>query len=348
MLRQFIKRKRFDRLLNEQLAAGLRGDFQRGWDLAEELHRLDPNNQRAAFNRSWYEMMRGDLFKGLSLLDNGRWLGVFGDPPLPTSKPIYKDQNLQGKHLLLCSEGGLGDEIINVRFAEDFSNLGAKVTVTCDPSLKSVFARVPGVSSVVNHTAAPHVHHDFWVPAMSAARVLEYSYEKLTGRPYLSVSPEYRAKWAEYFAKNFAPEKRPRIGLRFYGNPQFENEQFRKFPPQDLISVVGDRPWVNLQKEESPLPLETWEDTLAVLDQLDLVITSCTSVAHASAALGKETWILTPVLPYYVWALPGEASPWYRSVRLFRQKEFGDWTKTFAELKLALTSKQSKGNSSPK
>jgi hypothetical protein len=329
--------------LNEQLEAGIRGDFKRGFEIAEFLKRQTPDCNRAAFNRAWYAMMSGDLLTGLELLDRGRWLRAFGDDPLPTDKPIYRDEDLRGKHLLMCSEGGLGDEMINVRFAREFSARGAKVTVACDPLLKSVFARVPGVSSVVGHKAAPEVYHDFWVPAMSAARVLQTTYETLDGSPYFSVDEAFRRKWADYFVSNFSsnsPTKRPKIGLRFYGNPQFEHEQHRRFPIDGLIQAVGSRPWVNLQKEETALKLETWEDTLAVIGQLDLVITSCTSVAHAAAGLGVETWVLLPILPYYVWAKPGVTSPWYNTARLFRQKTFGQWDQVFADVADALNERR--------
>jgi len=99
---------------------------------------------------------------------------------------------------------------------------------------------------------------------------------------------------------------------------------------------VKNRPWVSLQKEDTNLRLDTWEDTLAVIDQLDLIITSCTSVAHVAAGMGKETWVLVPVLPYYIWAYPGDRSPWYDSVRLFRQKKFGEWDVVFQEIQAAL------------
>jgi hypothetical protein len=320
-----VSEKKTMHALDLQVQAGLRGDFETGWKLAEELRLKTPDCNRAKFNRAWYEMRRGHLLEGLKLLDYGRWEKAFGDPSLPTSKPIYRNpQPLEGKSLLLCSEGGLGDEIINVRFAADFAARGARVTVTCDPGLKSVFARVPGVVSVVGHRAAPEVHHDFWVPAMSAARVLEKEYTDLSGRPYLSVDPTHREKWRAIFSERFTPSSRPRVGLRFYGNPQFEHEQHRRFPRQGLTSAASGVPWFNLQQEENPA-LATWEDTLAAIDQLDLVITSCTSVAHAAAALGKTTWVILPILPYYIWALPRDTSPWYDSVRLFRQEVFGNW-----------------------
>lgn len=323
-------------LLDQQVEAGLRGDFVRGQQIADQLERETPHCHRARFNRSWYEMMKGDLNTGLKLLDSGRWLGVFGDQPLPTNKPIYKlGQDLKGKSLLLCAEGGLGDEIINVRFAKDFADLGAKVAVTCDPSLASVFARIEGVSASIAHRRAPEVYHDYWVPAMSAARVLDYKYEKLSGEPYLTVHPDFQKKWSKKLS-TFEGKGKPKIGLRFFGNPAFEHEQFRRFPQEGLVHAVGHRPWVSLQKEESSLAMETWEDTLAIISELDLVITSCTSVAHASAALGKATWVIVPILPYYLWALPGESSPWYKSVRLFRQTQFGCWDGVFENIKKAL------------
>ncbi len=323
--------------LDEQLQAGLRGDFKRGFEIADYLEKTSPQDPRAAFNRAWYKMMEGKLLEGLSLLDAGRWIKVFGGQPLPTNKSIYKDEDLKNKSLLICGEGGLGDEIINVRFAEEFAQKGAKVVVACDSSLTSVFSRVPGVSAAINHRAAVDVYHDFWVPAMSAARVLSKEYKTLSGKAYLSAHPDYKKKWRDYFInQNTFKAGDLKIGLRFYGNPKFEHEQHRKFPPQDLINVLGDRPWINLQKEESDLKLETWEDTLAVLAHLDLVITSCTSVAHASAALGKKTWVIVPLLPYYIWALPGATSPWYGSVRLFRQSRFGDWSNVFTEIEKAL------------
>ncbi len=323
-------------LLDQQLRAGIEGNFELGWQISEELQRISPTCRRAGFNRAWYMMMRGDLLEGLKLLDNGRWEKVFGDPPLPTSKPIYRDEELKGKYVLICSEGGLGDEIINARFVKDFADQGAKVTITCDPGLASVFSRIEGVSAVIGHRRTPEVYHDYWVPAMSAARVLNYTYEKLTGEPYLTPDPLYVEKWKSYFYQH---NIQARIGLRFFGNPKFEHEQHRRFPPQLMIDALGGKDWVNLQIEQTNLPLKDWEDTLAVISLLDLVITSCTSVAHASAAMGKETWVVTPVLPYYIWALPGETSPWYKSVRLFRQEKFGQWESVFEKIKLKLDAK---------
>jgi hypothetical protein len=79
--------------------------------------------------------------------------------------------------------------------------------------------------------------------------------------------------------------------------------------------------------------LETWEDTAAAITHLDLVISSCTSVPHLSAALGKPTWVISPLSGYYIWATPGDTSPWYPSVRLFRQSTFNDWSTPLASVR---------------
>ena len=82
--------------------------------------------------------------------------------------------------------------------------------------------------------------------------------------------------------------------------------------------------------------LTDWEQTAGAIANLDLVITSCTSIAHLSAAMGKETWVIIPSMPYYVWAVPGSKSAWYDSVNLIRQEEFGNWDKPFTKVKQEL------------
>jgi len=78
--------------------------------------------------------------------------------------------------------------------------------------------------------------------------------------------------------------------------------------------------------------LEHWEQTRAAVAGCDLVITSCTSVAHLSGAMGIPTWVVVPVLPYYLWAPPGDTTVWYDSVKLYRQEVFGDWTAPFKRI----------------
>lgn len=318
-------------LLDQQFNLGIQGEFEKACEIARLLNQRNPRHPKVIFNRGIYELMQGRMSAGFDCFDAGRWVGTYGDQPLPTSKSIYRGENLDGKYLLLCSEGGLGDEIINVRFAKEFAQRGAKVTVACDPSLMSVFARIPEIASVVEHRSAPHVYHDYWVPGLSAPSVLRLEYSMLKGDAYLSAHPEYQRKWRPILDEKFKGKKR--IGLRFYGGSKFKDDLYRRFPKDDLIKALDGREWINLQKEESDLALDSWEDTLAIISQLDLVITSCTSIAHAAGALGIPTWVVTPIMPYFTWALPGEFTPWYNSIQVYRQTRFASWDDVFLRIK---------------
>ena len=85
--------------------------------------------------------------------------------------------------------------------------------------------------------------------------------------------------------------------------------------------------------------MKTWQDTAEIIKGLDLVITSCTSIAHLAGALGVETWVVVPILPYYTWVLPGDTTPWYDSVRIFRQEKYGEWSQPFEKIKIELIKK---------
>ncbi len=318
-------------LLDQQLDANLHGNFEEGWRIAQILEHERPNDNRAAFNRGWHYLSRGDLQKGMDLMDRGRYEGVFGSPPLKTEKPIWDGKvSLVGKTLLLRGEGGFGDEIIHARFAKGFAERGARVILACSPELASLLSRVEGVSEVVSRAVPEHLLFDYWVPAMSAARILGYTFETLPNAPYIFAKEE---KVREHALAGIH-----KVGIRWSGNPRFEHEQHRRFPAEPLFELRHgkDVTLYSLQRDhdlrdvpEGIIDLEkkmaTWEDTAGVIANLDLVITSCTSIAHLAAAMGKETWVITPVLPYYIWAQPGERSAWYKTVHLFRQERFGDW-----------------------
>ena len=292
----------------------------------------------ARFNMGWHHCRHDRLGAGIEALSVGRWLNVFGSPRVLTDKPIWHGEPLDRATLLLRGEGGFGDQIANFRFAENFKRLGAKVIVACEPGLWDVFRHAPYVDACV-HSSMPHTAmFDYWVPAMSAIVPLGLEYKDLSGAPYLSRG---------------APTKLPgsfRVGLRWAGDPTFEDEQRRQFP-SDLMVGLSDIPgptFYSLQRDHGvrPLPpsitdlqlfLTSWGATAQMIASMDLVITSCTSIAHLSAAMGVPTWIVVPVLSYYLWAMPGDTSPWYDSVKLFRQEEFGSWEAPFARLRSDLT-----------
>ena len=315
--------------LDMQLAAGVMGNFAEGQRIADELAIREPKNHRAAFNRGWYAMRKGHLLDGMMLLERGRIEKVFGNeaPRVPT--PLWDGK--QVGTALLNLEAGLGDQIHGARFARELKKRGNQVIVACSGQLAGTMRNVEGVDMVIQHEAAFGVVHDFWLPSMTTSIPLGWQYKDVDGSAYL---------------KRPAVNKgaKLRIGLRWQGNPQFEHEQHRVFPAVSMFNAVKglDVEYVSLQRDEGSqfrpswvqqVDLSSWEATTVAVASCDLVISSCTSVAHLAGAMGVPTWVVVPVLPYYLWAKPGNSTEWYKSVRLFRQTNHGDWGPIFGELK---------------
>lgn len=305
-------------------------------EISEDILRSQPeqDDARIVFNLGWHEMRHGNLKKGLQMMDAGRFINVFGLPRIPGE--IWKDQDLTNKTLLFRCENGLGDQIMNFRFAKDFVKKGARVVVSCAPELMPLFARHGFVC--IDNGATPYIHYDYWVPSMSAAHILGYDTDNFPSQFYLDAEPKQLYSKPDTF----------KVGIRWAGNPKFEHEQHRKFDPQPLIDLhkLDGVTLYSLQRDDNlidGLPfadlrdqMKTFEDTASIIKGLNLVITSCTSIAHLSAALGVKTWVIVPVMPYYAWAEPKSTSVWYDSVRLFRQQKYGDWSHPLEEVKSAL------------
>lgn len=345
--------------IDRLLALQLEGKQKEAWAVCEEIENAGPNKcldntgkpnpetwMRHRFNRGWFLLQQGDYKTGSELLENGRFLNVYGSPPLKTDKPIYnpKEHDIKGKSIIISLEGGYGDEIIHARFATTYKRLGAdKVYLAAAPELVTAFSRIEGVDGVILRNAAHTIKHDYWVPGFSAGWVSGITFENFPNKPYMFPKQEKVDLW-----KKIINTDKIKIGIRWAGNPKFEHQQHRKFSPEFMINLskYKEVQIYSLQKDHNlqDLPnniidlqhfLLSWEDTMACIENLDLVITSCTSIAHISAAMGKETWVTPPLLPYHTWAYDApntNKTPYYESVTLFRQKTAHIWNDTFTEL----------------
>lgn len=318
---------------------------------------LDPDGKnteeiwlRHSFNRGWFKIQDGDYQKGCQLLECGRFLSVYGSPPLRTAAPIFNPNkdSIEGKSIIISLEGGYGDEIIHARFATSFKKKGAKaVYIAAAPELISVFERIEGVDKVILRNQAHTVEHDYWVPGFSAGWIAGHTFENFPSKPYLTARPDSVQLW-----KSILNSNKIKVGIRWAGNPKFEHQQFRRFPEKfitnlsqykelQLYSFQRDHNLVELPENVTDLQhlLLSWEDTMAAIENVDIMITSCTSIAHLAAAMGKETWVIVPILPYHTWTYnspESTTSPYYDCVRLFRQKTAKKWNETFQELYDAL------------
>jgi sulfotransferase len=318
--------------LDLQLAASTAGNFAEGWRLAQKLEAEEPNNHRAAYNRGWYYLRQGQIQKGYQLMDRGRLVGVFGNqrPNVPTNPWNGKDRGT----VLLYLEGGLGDQIHQIRYAKNIAERGCRVVVSCSGPLASLFVDVEGVSSVVQHEATFGIYHDYWVAGMSAVVPLGLSLKDLSGKQYIEKPIAIKGR-------------KKRIGLRWQGQSKFEHEHNKKFPYNLMFDAVENvnADFISLQRDEGEdacpewvkrVPLNTWEDTRRAIASCDLVISSCTSVSHLAAAMGVETWVIIPVMPYFLYAIDGDQTPYYDSMRLIRQEIFGSWEQPFKRVKQLL------------
>lgn len=315
-------------LLDLQLEASLRGDHDAAWEMLKQLAVQAPDDPRAAFNRGWHLMARGALLEGHRQLSHGRSLGVWGSPPV-SGAPIWSGAK---ETVLLDLEGGLGDQIHCVRYAANLAAAGAQVVVGCAPELGRLFKDQPGVCAVVARDHAGWVYHDSQVPGLDAPLILNLEWADVSGAPYI--------------ARPRMPTP-GRIGLRWQGNPTFEHEQHRRFPTELMFQAAEGlaSEFVSLQRDAgadmrppwcAEVDLSDWSATQASLASCELVITSCTSVAHLAGAMGVETWVVVPASSYFIWAAPGDRSPHYDSVRLFRQGPGANWAKPFTEIREAL------------
>lgn len=352
--------------IDEMLKLQLEGRHKEARVLSDKLEAigadkiLDPNGQntqdiwmRHCFNRGWFMIQDGKYQEGCQLLENGRFLSVYGSPPLRTDAPIFnpKEHSIKDKSIIISLEGGYGDEIIHSRFATSFKQQGAKaVYIASAPELVSVFERIEGVDKVILRNQANSVAHDYWVPGFSAGWIAGHDFDNFPSKPYLTPLADSVQIW-----KGMISSDKIKVGIRWAGNPKFEHQQFRKFPENfitnlakypelQLYSLQKDHNLINLPEGVVDLQhfLISWEDTMAAIANLDIVITSCTSIAHISAAMGKETWVMVPVLPYHTWTYgspDNDGSPYYNCVKLFRQVEKSKWNVPFQKMYAALEEK---------
>lgn len=320
-----------------ELLLTAQGKPDEAYEINKQIIELDPTDDRAAFNHAWHLIRKGDLIEGYKQLNRGRKAGVYAKPSINTDKPIWRGE--EGTILFHC-ECGLGDEIINVRFVKELVKTN-KVIIGCSKSLMNIFNRIPGIQAVVNRDYSSQVYHDYWIPSMNAIDIIGIDYEHLSGKPYLTPDPEYVKKWSEIIQSD-----KLKIGIRWAGNICYEKELWRTLPPFELIDAVSnenneiyslqrDDGMVDLPEHVTDLSqeLKTWDDTAGAMQNLDLIVSGCTSIPHMAGALGRPTWVIVPTLIYYTWARNETTTPWYDSVKIFKQTKFRDWSDPLKNVK---------------
>jgi tetratricopeptide (TPR) repeat protein len=302
------------------------------------------------------------LSKAMILLGLGRWEQAWAEyewrwrcadfGSMPYEQPQWDGSSLEGRTILLHAEQGLGDTLLAVRFAPLVKQRGGTVLLVCPGSLLPLLSGVRGVDRLLERgTALPPF--DCHAPLLSLPGIFHTTPETVPADvPYLFADPDLVERW-----RRELPAGRDfRVGIAWQGNPRFKADRQRSIPLaqfEPLARVEGVRLY-SLQKgpgseqvREVSFPLvdlgprldETggaFRDTAAVMKNLDLVITADTAAVHLAGALGVPVWLALSFAPLWAWLRDRQDSPWYPTLRLFRQKSWGNWTEVFERLAAAL------------
>jgi len=255
------------------------------------------------------------------------------------SVPLWNGQDLRGKTLLISAEQGFGDTIQFARYAPQIRAMGAKVLFQVQRGLENLAQGFVGVDHVLGRDEKSATF-DFHVHALSLPRILCTDLASIPWRgAYLRSDPDRVARWAP----RLEDDRRKTVGIVWAGNPGHLRDRYRSIPLSKLsplFDVDGIR-FVSLQKGPGETDIETlglhdrlvnlgpeledFADTAAIVDGLDLVICVDTAIAHLAGAMGKPVWLLLPRPADWRWLEDREDSPWYPTMRLFRQARRLDW-----------------------
>ncbi|HEY5314225.1 MAG TPA: tetratricopeptide repeat-containing glycosyltransferase family protein [Pirellulales bacterium] len=310
---------------------------------------LDSGSEYARYNR------------GTTLLSAGRWIegwpdyesrwAVRGQTPRAHCRPPWNGTALSGKTILIWAEQGLGDMIQFVRYAPALKAQGARVVVECPPHVVPLFRSAPGIDQIV--TEGDRIPaYDVHCPLLSLPGQLRTTIETVPADiPYLRAPSEHIERWRHALGE----DSRFRVGVAWRGSPSHAHDHWRSVSLESFapLAAVTEVALVSLQKgpgheevtqfnghlsvrhiaEDGPLDeAESLLSTAGLMCCLDLVICVDTAVAHLAGALGRPVWVALPAVPDWRWLKRGNTTPWYPSMRLYRQRKLGNWKGVFARM----------------
>lgn len=310
----------------------------------EDSVRLVPSNREYRVNAGMAQLLQGDFRQG--------WCNYAARiaPAMPGIR-LWNGEYLGGSSILLLSEQGLGDTIQFIRYARYLQNEGAQVAAVCPATLVELLRTAAGLNDVIPEAETPP-SCSWYAPMMHLPAVFGTRCGSIPAEnPYLFPEPRRVRAWGAMLRGASSRKTHLRVGIAWRGGPDHWNDRNRSMDPSLLAALqsVPSTTFVSLQKgfragwdglEFHPLPRELTDfaDTAALIAHLDLVVSVDTSVAHLAGALGCPTWLLLPFAADWRWMLGRLDSPWYPSMRLFRQPRRGDWHSVLEEVSEALTS----------
>jgi hypothetical protein len=264
----------------------------------------------------------------------------------------WQGENLDGKHLLLWCEQGLGDTIQFIRYLPLVETKADRVTLISPDRLVRLLRSFETECKIVGDGEAIPVA-DFNAPLMSLPHLLELN-EIPAKTPYFAAEPDLVEAWAQ----KLGAKEKPRIGITWQGNPNYEADHQRSlaFKLLEPMLTLPEFQFISLQKGFGQDQIKGqnakivdlgdeldnaagFVDSAAVIANLDLLITSDTAIPHLAGALGKPVWLMLPETPDWRWLKDRSDSPWYPTMRVFRQTTANDWASVVDQVIEALGKK---------
>lgn len=332
------------------------GEIERGQLWYERGLEVDPENAELHRNLGVIHLLLGNYDVGW---DEYRWRWRMPDAFRPKiSAPIWRGQTLEGKTILLYPEQGLGDSVHFVRVAVSLKNLGATVWLQCTSRMIPLFTSAPGVDQLFLDTAQPPAV-DFHASLIEAIDILygqtgeiawgTHLFDDADG--YLTVSQELIDYWKRWLDEHTTSR---RVGINWQGNPDHHADVYRSVPLEILrpLSNLPNVELINLQFGYGSEQLDqcdfadsilrlpdhvdtdggAFTDTAAILQNLDLVVTTDTALAHLAGAVGANVTMMLGRVPDWRWLLEGDTTRWYPTMKLVRQRELGHWNEVVEEI----------------
>jgi tetratricopeptide (TPR) repeat protein len=330
----------FYNLANAQVELNKVADAIKNYDQALIIR---PNYQAATWNKCVSLLSAGQYKQGWPLYES-RWQQPGTCEQYRSSKPRWTGaDSLTGKTLLLVAEQGLGDTIQFCRFAEQLKVRNAKIILLAPRRLHDLLNTVRGIDLVTSEPV-PDGEIDFWCPLLSVPLALQITLANLpNATPYLTPDQTRVQRWTTALG----PKTQPWVGLAWSGSPTNAKDNTRSLPLQLLTQLLPSsgitffslqhrvRPedqssiaWkslIHFGEELDKGSSSAFTDTIALCAMMDIVISVDTSIAHVSAASHCPTWLLLPYVSDWRWLLDGDQSPWYPSMKLYRQGPERRW-----------------------
>jgi tetratricopeptide (TPR) repeat protein len=326
--------------------------LQGNWDEAlvhyQRALQLKPDYPDPHWNEALVWLVRGDFERGWPEYE-WRWTQP-GFLRRSFPQPLWDGSDLNGRTILLHTEQGLGDTLHFVRYASVVHQRGGRIVLECQPPLLRLLAGVPGIDRLVAQ-GEPLPEFDVHAPLLGLPAIFRTTVDTIPAAvPYLHADDKLVQRWR----KELESLGGFKVGIAWQGNPGFLHDLLRSIPLKHfarLAQVEGVR-LVSLQKGPGVdqlgdlagrfpvLDLGTrldeesgaFMDTAAVMVNLDLVITSDTAIPHLAGGLGVPVWLALALSPDWRWLLERADSPWYPTMRLFRQTRCGDWDDVFERM----------------